>query len=490
MDQNVEDVPLINQQLSTLKVPNEPIQKLMFYFTVLHNVIDFHFHSNYLNFNNPYFPHSTQMEEFLALAKALNPEMLHESNVIIFYDDLNFFNLYETHDIPNQFRVIDPNDATLKIFHKNYYSPSNVFTIDTRKKSFELLVRSSLDFSQIEDSKEIPHEGLDTESAYYDNNHENQQAEPAYESEITLNDRLSVNVTNFDSKHYESYRHTYNQALLAQLETIHVGLPPRSSKSSAITGPNSNKNPYEEEEDVYQEEESYVTTVNIMNKLVVTNDWIDYIYNQPLHELMKSLKKITNEEDQIRTRSIKIPFNIYFFLTIVFMLCVFGCSIVMIVKSAQLISNSKFKELGHTKSSVRCLIVKDIDWDDDSVIVPCGKCHHKAHVATSLSIATAVLGIIYILFVFYSWIRQSAETKIESGKIKTKSATINIAHILLLINITLAAHILAYVTEGFLIWAYCQHTYWFVRKPILRCLEMNSTIIVCYILIMVLYFKK
>ena len=48
--ENQQDLEFINDKLYSLEVPNEPIKNIMFYFTVLSEVIDFQFPENYLNY--------------------------------------------------------------------------------------------------------------------------------------------------------------------------------------------------------------------------------------------------------------------------------------------------------------------------------------------------------------------------------------------------------------------------------------------------------
>ena len=84
-DQN--EIDLINKRLYGLEVPNEPIPKIMFYFTVLHDIIDYPFPYNFINFNNPYFKTNEEVKQFLSLAKSLNPEFLHLNNAIIYHNN-------------------------------------------------------------------------------------------------------------------------------------------------------------------------------------------------------------------------------------------------------------------------------------------------------------------------------------------------------------------------------------------------------------------
>ena len=66
----------------------------MFYFTVLSEVIDFQFPENYLNYEHPYFQSYSEMEKFLALANSFNPDFLYHNNVIIYYENKNYYKYF------------------------------------------------------------------------------------------------------------------------------------------------------------------------------------------------------------------------------------------------------------------------------------------------------------------------------------------------------------------------------------------------------------
>ena len=124
------DIDLINKTLYGLDVPNEPIKRIMFYFTVLHDAIDYEFPPNYLNYNNPYFKTYSEMQKFFALAIALKPENLHTNNVLIYYNKKNFYKPNQN-DCRYEFKIIDPKESSDLKFHKNYQNSFNIKNINS-----------------------------------------------------------------------------------------------------------------------------------------------------------------------------------------------------------------------------------------------------------------------------------------------------------------------------------------------------------------------
>ena len=96
-----EDLDVINDKLYSLTVPEEDIKKLMFYFSVLNEAIDFEFPKNYLNYDHPFFKAYSDMEFFLSLARTLNPDLLYQNNVIIYYNKKEFYKYYQLNDDQN-----------------------------------------------------------------------------------------------------------------------------------------------------------------------------------------------------------------------------------------------------------------------------------------------------------------------------------------------------------------------------------------------------
>lgn len=84
------DISYINQNLYQLKLPDEPMHTLMFYFKILNSVIDYPFPANFLNYDAPYFKTYNEVKQFMSLANALNPEVLHLNNVLIYYNNKNY----------------------------------------------------------------------------------------------------------------------------------------------------------------------------------------------------------------------------------------------------------------------------------------------------------------------------------------------------------------------------------------------------------------
>lgn len=86
-----KDIDSINKHLYSLEFPVDPIKKIMFYFNTIHNVIDYQFPANYLNYENPYFQTYLEMKKFLSVANSLSPEFLHINNAIIYYNNKKFY---------------------------------------------------------------------------------------------------------------------------------------------------------------------------------------------------------------------------------------------------------------------------------------------------------------------------------------------------------------------------------------------------------------
>lgn len=278
-----KDIDLINQKLYSLDVPSEPIKKLMFYFTVLHDVIDYPFPANYLNFNNPYFKTYSEMQKFFALAVALKPENLHVANVIIFYNNKNYYKP-DQQNCNYEFRVINPKEASDAKFDKNYQNTYNINNINSNEKQFDIKINENIEYPHSEDSSSTPEdyyygEGLEDNYLPDDNNNN------PYNSSFISNPNK-----------YQDFRKKYNEQIAKKNER-------KISRSSLYKNQKSSNVENEEEED--EEEingnvnEVVTVNVNIVNKLVVSKNWIDYIYNDSMKKNLVNMKHIMADEDEI-----------------------------------------------------------------------------------------------------------------------------------------------------------------------------------------------
>lgn len=155
------DIDYINKKLYQLQIPNEPMHKIMFYFKLHHNVIDYQFPPNFLNYGVPYFKTYKDIKQFVSLAKSLNPEFLNLKNVIIYHDDANFYknkqNIYD-----HQFKIIIPEESKSLKFNNNYKNKFNIKNIDSNQKQFDIQIKNDIELS---DNSEHFH----AEDYYYEN---------------------------------------------------------------------------------------------------------------------------------------------------------------------------------------------------------------------------------------------------------------------------------------------------------------------------------
>lgn len=472
-----EDVESINKRLYNMEVPNEPIKKIMFYFTVLHGVIDYRFPENFINFDNPYFKTYNEMEQFCAIAQSFNPELLHTNNVIIYYNKKEFYEYHQIKDddngSPYEFKVIDPKDAADPQFHKNYVNNFNIPNINYHEKEFDIEIPKKVTFPHSEESDDSAEdyyytEGLEANYLSQSNNH--------YE----YND-------NKKNKQYQNYRKKYNGEIMNHdKSTLKSCFYPNQELETISANPEEEEMTEQVDDD---ETEGVVEKVNIVNKLVVTHDWVDYIYNQPMKQLLKNLKTAVKEEDVIRVKTISLPKNVFFYLSILLLLLILACAITLIDYCAKLNVNHKFLDLNKDEVS--------IEGNRDSVIVPCKKCYHRVRTGNNLGISAGCFDIFFVFFIFILWIVLQCgpckKNKKKNGKkknVKTQKVGLNMVHILVFAVITLISFIISVIAEIFIIIGIATHCYKFVHDSSRTQLICNSIIIVSYILVIMFYFKQ
>lgn len=376
-DQN--NIDLINEALYKLDVPNEPIKRIMFYFTVLHDSIDYEFPPNYLNYNNPYFKTYSEMQKFFALAVALKPENLHTSNVLIFYNKKNFYKP-DQNDCRYEFKIIDPNESSDSKFSKNYQNSFNIKNINSQEKQFEIKINENIEYSQSEDSDTPP------EDYYY-----NEGLEDGYLPE----DKATNKTPNLNGNKYNEFRTKYNEQIV--------------KKSAKADTKSDNSNCHMEEENLNENiNETITVKINIINKIVASKDWIDYIYNEPMKKNLSNIKIELKEEDEIRVKSISLPKNIFFYLIIGALIVLLVCASVMINTASSLNNDKRFIDYeGKNKISV------------DSDIIPYKKCYRHIRDGNILSMISGSFAIFFIVFLFCLYVTISCTTKMENKKRKS-----------------------------------------------------------------------
>lgn len=80
--------------------------------------------------------------------------------------------------------------------------------------------------------------------------------------------------------------------------------------------------------------------MNIINKLVCSNEYIDNIYYKSMKKLTNDVKSILGTEDVIRTKSVSMPKNVYFYLLIIVVLFMISCFCYLIYSTVTLDLNS------------------------------------------------------------------------------------------------------------------------------------------------------
>lgn len=470
-----EDIDSINDKLYSLEVPHEPLKKIMFYFTVLSKVLDIHLPKNYLNYDHPYFKSYNKMEEFLSLARALNPEFLYQNNVIIFHNKKDIYKYYQEGDdkngIPYEFKVIDPKESLNPLFSQNYENPFNISNVNPKQTKFFLSFTNKVNFPHSEDSEEDA-----IEDFYCEEEYENQFEPDEYRKKSFMG--LDEIRDYFDES--EIQKNVQNFAYENQMNSTD-----------------------ELEEDEYELEPSnitnlYETTVKIKKKLVVTSDWINFIYTEPSKILLLSMKTVIKEDDIVRSKSITLPKNIFFYLEILMLALLICCSVTLFLYAISLQIDSRFHCYEGKNDtfiffpiSAKNLLQdekENIDYSNDSFIVPDKKKYKVVSVTNHFSIVSSVLGTVYFIFIIYMWIRVCREDKKEYQTRNMKSeAGLNMCHIVVLIILTVIGVLISIVDGILTIVSLAMKTYDFIHYYMRTQLILNSILFVCYILIQYFY---
>lgn len=475
----------INEYLHARTVPNDSIKKMMFYFKIISNIVDYDFKENFTNYHNPYFKSNEEMNSFVALAQKLNPSDLQSLNVLIICNDKSLYNAKDD-DPLYEYKIINPKLAKSPQFLENYKNSFNIYNIDTTKNSIVIKENDKLEFS----------EPFSIDENYYDEAVENQ---PTIDTPATS----PPSETPEQAERFEKYRKRFNRKRLKKLEKEdqeHYIIPIAD----------------EEEEPSNQPNEPKASKAKVMNKLLASSDWIHTIYDTSFTNLYNNMKVMEFEEDRMRTKSITLPRNIFFYLSIVFLIVLFSCACVMINAAKTLNDNDKFWLLGGqnrtSTQSVRSdepnhsfaqilsgaleyvyhqnlLLKTDINYSNDTVIVQNNHAFYVTKTANDLAITTGVFSIFFVLFICYMWIRVAREQKEALTKKPTKNVGINLIHVVVLLLFTLVIVVVAIVGEGYAAAGFIIKTYDFIHSKQCLILEMNSIIIVCYVLIFLFYFK-
>lgn len=242
--------------------------------------------------------------------------------------------------------------------------------------------------------------------------------------------------------------------------------------------------------------------INIIHKLIVTKDWVDYIYNKPQKDIFDNMNKVI-KSDVIRTKSISLHKNVFFYL-VVFMLLLLGySSSYLLIWTSTLKSDEKFLEYGginktNKDSNNRKQInphlpynlYDEINYSNTSIIIAEPNKYRKIFKGCQFSETSGIFALFFFVFIVYMCIRIARE-KYEKyqKKGKEKKVGLNLCHIAVFFFLTLLAFILTLVTEIYISISIAQKTYTFILDMVRTQLLMNSILFICYILIAFFYFK-
>lgn len=487
-----DDLDFINDKLYSLPVPDETIKKIMFYFNVLSNALNFDFPHNFLNYEHPYFKSYGDMEEFLALAYSLNPQFLYQNNVIIYYNKKQFYKYYtlnnDQNGVPYEFKMVNISDSNNHIFNDNYKNNFNILNIDKSTKEFDVVIKNKFDFPHSEDSdiSESIEDNYLEEYEYDVDNYKNTFNDSIYES----NDKKEHFYSN-----YKDIQKYYNEQAI--------------KKSSEKIYAYSNQMKSSDELDIYdeycsepaEEETKFkIKNIQIIHKLVVTKDWINYIYNEPMKIIATDMKTVIKGKDVIRTKSISLPRNVFFYLELFFLAVFICCSSVLLSWTSTLKKDRQFllygginlTEIEENGSQKRKHFHKEPLNNriiNDSSIVPNKKKYNKINKGCTFGTISATFGIFFFVFVIYMCIRVAREKKKKYQEKKNrKKVGLNLCHILVLILLTLIGFITTFVAEIYIAIALAQNTYTFIKIYVRAQLITNSLILISYVFIIVFYF--
>lgn len=506
-----QDLDFINDKFYSLAVPNEPIKQIMFYFTVLNEVIDFHFPDNYLNYEHPYFKTNSEMQEFLSLAQSLNPELLYQNNVIIYFDNKEFFKYYQLYDdkkgLSYEFKIVHSSESTNPIFSKNYQNNFNISNIDKKEKEFEVTIQNKID---------LPHYDDSCENTSEENYLEDEEKDDNFQYEYNEQYDSINNTTESDddeSPNYNNIQKFYNED--------HIN---KNVEKEILKYAYHNQMKSDDELDDNEEIEIYTEKVKIINKLIVTKDWIDFIYYKPTKVLFSNLRTVIKGEDVIREKSISLPKNVFFYLELIFLALLICCSSTLLSWSSTLKNDQRFRQyegrnLSEDNNNNRpkisdifslSLNIKQISTDfndfvtnpkniikylentnyqNDTIIVPNKKKYDIIFKGCQLGETSGIFGVIFFTFVIYMCIRVAREKKIKYQKEQNKKKVgLNMCHIIVFVFLTLLAFILTFVAEIYIGIAFAQHSYLFIHISLRTQIILNSLMFVSYATIVIFYF--
>lgn len=133
---------------------------------------------------------------------------------------------------------------------------------------------------------------------------------------------------------------------------------------------------------------------------------------------------------------------------------------------------------------------------NNSDIIPCKKCYRHIRDGNILSIISGSFAIFFIVFLFCLYVAISCATKNENKKKKNSEKKkkigkgINMIYICTFSLLTVVAIIISLIAEIFIIISITQKTYSFFHDDTVSEIWTNSIIFICYILIIIFYFKQ
>lgn len=516
-----EDIDFVNDQLYTLEVPNEPIKNIMFFFNVLKEVIDFPFPENYLNYIQPYFSTYDEMEHFFALAVSLNPDFLYHHNVIIYHNDKSFYKYYQLNDDQNgkqyEFKIVNIKESSNPIFKSNYINAFNISNIDKNEAEFNVEVPNKVVLTYSGDNSENT-----AEEHYFEEEEEENNFQPDHPEQY-----YSINADEYeDDENNNNY--TNFQDIQKFYDENHLNKNTRSVHYENQMDSENELDYSENLSDEFVSIEYRSEKVKIKNKLIVTNEWIDYIYNNPMKEILSNMKAVI-KSDKIRSKSISLPRNVFFYLEIIMLALLVCCASTLLSWSSTLKNDRRFVayqgknltndipnrrprfstdmhnnfncnqmksdlneffDLFKKNSKILNLLENQIDYYNDSIIVPEPNKSKKIHKGCQLGETSGIFAIFFFVFIIYMCIRVAREKKAKYQKFEKKNKVgLNMCHIIIFSLLTLLAFVLTLVAEIYISISIAQHTYKFIHDMVRTQLILNSIIFVCYILIILFYFK-
>lgn len=422
---------LLNEELKSISIPTSPVQKIMYYFKIIQNINHYQFPPNYLDYDNPYFECTNDYNEFLSLAVSLHPQILNEKKLFVFAnnesDAENVFNHQSISvNLSNQFKLIDINQS-------NKNEKSEVAEIPKNENTF--IIKKRINFSDLL-TKSLMH----------------------WSQNSNGNDILDEN-----NEFEDEEQSTSNENICADLNSDDLANPPES------------------------------VTLKTFHQLIASNEWTNYVYYEPLKYLLNTYQMTLNSKDSIRQSSIKLKRNVFFYLTILMLVIIFCCSIPLSVLASGFMDNDKFLEYGginvteyRNKKKNNIAFSSNQENNETEIIVN----RHEFNIiriSMWFTVTSAVCGFVFIIFIFYlvCRVRKENNTKANINKVGLK-----LCHVCTVIIFDLVIFLFSLVAEALLSYCTCTGEYEFITTTSLHCVLLNTFLIVCYILVIVFYFKK